>query len=73
MTKREREALLRRIKRLEEKIAKKRDELREIIEGSQALIASVEDACDSMDASVEALKAAHEHVDYAADSLSQYV
>lgn len=73
MRKREKEAMLRRFSRLEAKIAKKRDEMRALIEDFEPLIDSVREATDDADCAVDRLLDAKRSFEDAVDKASQFV
>lgn len=73
MTKREKERFMKAIKRLEERMAKKRDELRKILEDVTPLVSSIEEAADSLDFGLQQLREAADSFETAADQLSTQV
>jgi hypothetical protein len=74
MTKREREAIARKIERLEKSIAKKRDALRIDVSDLEALIESVNDADEETEGVLYHLRLASERLDRGVcDKLSEYV
>jgi predicted nucleic acid-binding Zn-ribbon protein len=72
MTKREREAMGRKFKKLEDQIGKKRDELRALVGDFQDLITSVEEADEQFETTLADLKCARRNFETAVDTLSQY-
>lgn len=72
MTKREREMILRRIDRLTERVGKKRDELRKLLQEVVPLIESVEQGCDDLGEVLSLLKSARDSFEDATDRISQH-
>ena len=60
------------IQQLEERLGKKRDELREMIEEFEPLIASATEALDEVDLAISHLQEAKNAVVYATELASQY-
>lgn len=74
MTKRERVSLIRKIAKVEGRVAKKRDELRACVGDIEALVDTVRDADDAIDGVLSNLRRAAESLDReVADKLSEYV
>lgn len=74
MTKRERERLVRKIAQIEQRVAKKRDELRACIGDMDALLESVNEAEFEIEGVLHNLRRARESLDRdVADKLSEYV
>jgi predicted nucleic acid-binding Zn-ribbon protein len=74
MTKRERDTLTRKIAKIEERVAKKRDELRSLVGDMDGILESVNAADDSMEGVLYSLRNAREALDReVADKLSEYV
>ena len=74
MTKRELDALRRQLAKLEDRIGKKRDELRALIADFDSIIDSVRDADEEMKGVVQHLEYARDGLDrYVVDKLSEYV
>lgn len=73
MTKRERQALARRLAKLTAKIGVKRDELRALVDELQPIVESVSDGIDEMATADYHLKQAFARLDGAADTISRYV
>lgn len=73
MTKRERDAITRKLKRMGEKIGQKRDELRAIVSDFEGLVSSVEQAEGNLSWGLSQLREAQRSFEDAGDSLSQYV
>ena len=72
MTKRERDAIAKKLDALMVKVGKKRDELRELVSDVTALVDSVENAAGELDWTVQHLNSARRSLDDAADAASQY-
>lgn len=74
MTKRERDAIVRKIGRIEQRVAKKRDELRICVSDIEALMDSVNEADEATEGVLYNLRRARESLDReVADKLSEYV
>jgi uncharacterized protein YoxC len=74
MTKREREALVRKITKIEQRVAKKRDELRDCIADIEDIVESVQQAGDEFDGVLMDLRRAADSLDrHVVDKLSEYV
>jgi predicted nucleic acid-binding Zn-ribbon protein len=73
MTKRERDRFANKIKRIEDKLSKKRDEIRSILEDLSGLVESFGDAAESMDSVVADLKRSRDELVYATDRMSEFV
>jgi ABC-type transporter Mla subunit MlaD len=70
--KREVDAVLRRLSRLTAKVAKKRDEARELVSDYDALVDSVRDAGDDFEEAVAGLERARRSFEDAVETMSQY-
>ena len=74
MTKRERDALTKKISRIAERVAKKRDELRDCLSDMDGIMESVNSAEDEMEGVIANLRRAREALDRGVcDKLSEYV
>jgi predicted nucleic acid-binding Zn-ribbon protein len=73
LTKRERDRFANRLKRIEDKLAKKRDEIRSILDDLSGLVDSFTDGAESMDKVVTDLKRSREELIYATDRMSELV
>jgi uncharacterized membrane protein YvbJ len=74
MTKRERESLIKKIAKIEERVAKKRDELRICTNDLEALIDSIKDADENTEGVLHNLRHAAESLEReVTDKLSEYV
>lgn len=74
MNSRERNALVRKIARIENKVAKKRDEIRALVGDMDGILESVNAASEEFDFVLRDLQTAREGLDRGvADKLSEYV
>ena len=74
MTKKERDAITRKIGRIADRVAKKRDELRKCLGEIEGIIESVDSASERMEETLLALREAQESLDRGVvDKLSEYV
>ena len=73
MTKREKTAFLNKLTRMEEKLAKKRDEVRALVSDMSELVDCAERGCEDIDYALDSLRNAKDAIEDAADALSEHV
>jgi predicted nucleic acid-binding Zn-ribbon protein len=74
VTKRERETIARKLTKIEQRVAKKRDELRECVREMDGLLESISAADEEVEGVLYNLRSAREALDRGvADKLSEYV